>query len=162
MSAEAAFERLVDAAGTWHGTSTLQDPGRRAPETTASDLRVAAVLGARFVRLDYSWSYQGQPQEGSLLVGFDPEARLYSGHWIDTWHMSRKVMALQAVSESSGTMNLRGTYSVPPGPDWGWRIVIEVDALALRLVMFNMWPSGAREDLAVEANYSRATPAPIA
>ena len=82
------------------------------------------VLGGRFVRLDYTWGYQGKPQEGSLLVGFDPQSGEVSGHWIDTWHMGRLVLSLRREAAASGTIAVRGSYAAPPGPDWGWRIEI--------------------------------------
>lgn len=152
---QSIIERLAACAATWHGTSTLQDPGRLAPETTASTLHVTPVLGGRFVRLDYTWSYQGAPQEGSLLVGFVPEEKTVSAHWIDTWHMSRKVMALTGAEASEEMVDVRGSYAAPPGPDWGWRISIAIHPQALRLLMFNIWPDAKREDLAVEARYAR-------
>ena len=44
-------------------------------------LSVTPVLGGRFIRVDYTWGYQGKPQEGALLVGFDPKSGEVSGHW---------------------------------------------------------------------------------
>ena len=35
----------------------------------SSTATVTPVLGGRFIRVDYTWGYQGRPQEGSLLVG---------------------------------------------------------------------------------------------
>jgi hypothetical protein len=53
-------------------------------------------------------------------------------------------------------LSVRGSYAAPPGPDWGWRIEITPDGRTLRIVMFNIWPDGSREDLAAEASYTRA------
>jgi hypothetical protein len=50
-----------------------------------------------------------------------------------------------SVRQQGGAVLVRGSYGVPPGPDWGWTI---------RVVMHNIWPNG-REDLAVEATYTR-------
>jgi hypothetical protein len=108
------------------------------------------------VRLDYTWVYQGQPQEGSLLVGFDPKAGVVSAHWIDTWHMGSAVMACSGKSPGEA-IALRGSNAAPPGPDWGWRIDLTPGADSIRMVMFNILPAelGGREELAVEATYSR-------
>lgn len=52
-------------------------------------------------------------------------------------------------------VDARGTYAAPPGPDWGWRIVIEPESRdGFRMLMFNITPNG-EEALAVQATYSR-------
>jgi len=153
------LDALIACAGSWRGKSTLLDPHNNIAEDSLSDLTVTPVLGGRFVRLDYTWSYQGKPQEGSLLIGFQKKEDLFTGHWIDSFHMGAKVMALQGPGSSASTISLRGSYAAPPGPDWGWRIDLapEEDG-TLRLVMFNVWPEseGGKEELAVEATYTRA------
>jgi hypothetical protein len=150
------LDGLAACAGSWRGTNTLQDPNSNAAEDSASGATVASVLGGRFVRLDYTWSYRGAPQEGSLLIGFDAQADRVTAHWIDTWHMSDKVLACLGPKPSGNTLSVRGSYAAPPGPDWGWRIEITPDGRTLRMVMYNIWPDGSREDLAVEASYARA------
>jgi hypothetical protein len=146
-------ESLAALAGQWAGTSTLYDPHSGKPEASPSALTVTPVLGGRFVRLDYIWAYQGKPQEGSLLVGHDPATGTTSGHWIDTWHMGRAALALTGAG-----LTLRGTYPAPPGPDWGWRIDLTPFAGGLRLTMHNVYPAdlGGKEEIAVEADYTRA------
>src|SRR4051812_34251791 len=110
------IDALTAAAGQWLGTNTLQDPNTGKPEETPSTATVTPVLGGRFIRVDYTWSYQGKPQEGSLLVGFDPESGEVSGHWIDTWHMGRKVLACVGAT-ADGAISVKGSYAAPPGPD---------------------------------------------
>jgi hypothetical protein len=114
-------ETLAALAGNWSGTNTLQDPNTGKPEESPSTVAVTPLLGGRFVRLDYTWGYQGKPQEGSLLVGFEPKTGEVSGHWLDTWHMGRKVLACIRTA-SDGPIAVRGSYAAPPGPDWGWWI----------------------------------------
>jgi hypothetical protein len=167
-----AFEALAACAGSWRGTNTLQDPGSGMSDESTSALTVTPILGDTFVRVAYAWSYQGKPQEGALLVGCEPAARAVSVHWIDTFHVGRTVMkltgALPGVADgglpvetpsldAGDTLSVRGTYAAPPGPDWGWRIDITPDpGPSLRIVMFNIWPDGQREELAVDAIYARA------
>ena len=115
------LDALSACAGSWRGTSTLQDPGTIQPDTSPSDLTVTPVLGGRFVRLDYTWSYQGKPQEGSLLIGFDKGADTVTAHWIDSFHMSNKVMACTGPRPEGRTLSVRGSYAAPPGPDWANR-----------------------------------------
>src|SRR4051794_16574495 len=147
-------ESLAALAGAWCGASTLQDPHTGKPEESPSALAVVPVLGGRFVRLDYTWGYQAQPQEGSLLVGFDGKTGAVSAHWIDTWHLGRAALACAGTSDGE-TITVRGSSPAPPGPDWGWRIDLAPRADAIRVVMFNVFPAelGGKEELAVEANY---------
>ena len=147
-------EALTAVAGHWSGSNTLQDRNTGKPEESPSTVMVTPVLGGRFVRLDYTWGYQGKPQEGSLLVGFDPKSGEVSGHWIDTWHMGRKVLACVGTA-ADGTITVRGSYPAPPGPDWGWRIEIAPGEDALRITHTNIDADGT-EDLAAEGVYSRA------
>lgn len=153
----AGLEPLISCAGAWKGTTILQDPKTNRPDESPGTLRVTPILNDRFVRLEYTWSYDGAPQEGSLLVGFDPNTQTISGHWIDTWHMGHQAMICLGTEPNGGTFTLRGSYAAPPGPDWGWRIEITAAAgvEALRIVMHNIWPEGDRVDPAVEAVYTK-------
>jgi hypothetical protein len=146
---------LAACAGAWQGRNTLHDPSSGKPDESPSDLMVTPMLGRRFVRLDYTWAHQGEPQEGSLLLGFDPKAGEVSGHWIDTWHMGRKVLACSGSIPVGGTISVQGSYAAPPGPDWGWRIEITAEnGETIRIAHFNVEPDG-NEEPAVEAVYSR-------
>jgi hypothetical protein len=146
-------EALTAVAGQWTGSNTLQDPNTGKPEESPSTVTVTPVLGGRFVRLDYTWGYQGKPQEGSLLVGFEPKSGEISGHWNDTWHMGLKGLACVGTA-GGGTIAVRGSYAAPPGPDWGWRIEI-TPGESLRITHTNIDADGT-EDLAVEGVYSRS------
>ena len=147
---------LAACAGRWRGTNTLHDPHTGRPVDTPGTLAVTPVLGGRFVRLDYTWSYDGRPQEGSLLAGFQHEAEVATAHWIDSWHMGEQVMALAGRARADGALAVLGSYAAPEGPDWGWRIeVAPAPGRALRLTMHNLSPGGA-EAPAVEAVYEPA------
>ncbi len=150
------LDSLVACAGRFAGTSRLQDPHAGSPDESPSTVTVTSVLGGRFVRLDYTWAYRGAPQEGSILFGFDAGAGEATAHWIDTWHMSDKVMACRGAVSTDGRFSLRGSYAAPPGPDWGWMIDVAPEGKkVLRIVMHNVTPEGLAE-LAVEAEYARA------
>jgi hypothetical protein len=149
-----ALDRLAAAAGSWRGTSTLQDPHAGITDESASTATVTPVLGGRFVRVDYTWSYQGQAQEGSLLIGFQKKTGMATAHWIDSFHNGDKVMACSGSASDDGTLTVRGSYAAPPGPDWGWRIDVTPGGDTLRIVHHNVWPEG-KEELAVESAYTR-------
>jgi Protein of unknown function (DUF1579) len=157
----ASLDALAALAGTWRGTYELRgDPSF--DSDTPSTAIVTAILGGRFVRIDYSWDEGDQlqengPQEGSLLIGFEPEPEpgIATVTWIDSWHNGRRTMVCPGVGLDSGGVDVRGTYPGGPGnPDWGWRTLIEPAADRWTLTMFNVTPEG-EESLAVRAAYSR-------
>ena len=153
-----ALDRLAACAGRWRGSNRLHDPHTGKPEDTESTAVLATLLSGKFIRLDYTWSYQGAAQEGSLLIGYQSEPGKATAHWIDSWHMAEGVMACEGAVEDDGSIAVRGSYAAPPGPDWGWRIVLRpADGSGLRIVMYNVTPDG-REALAVEATFARAAP----
>ena len=141
--------------GEWSGTSTLwlswlEEPEQRSP----SRLRVAAVANGEFLSFQYSWVYEGE-QEGLLLLGNDNEDGAANAAWVDSWHMSGKIMHCTGEVDGAGATSLRGSYQAPPGPDWGWRIDVSLpEPGALRIEMHNVDPDGS-EELAVRAEYRR-------
>jgi hypothetical protein len=149
-----ALDALIAAAGTWRGTSTLRDPHSGIDDASASTAVVTPVLDGRFVRIDYTWSYGGRPQEGSLLIGFQRTAGVATACWIDCFHNGEKVMVCTGSASGDGTLTVRGSYAAPPGPDWGWRIDVMPGGETLRMVHHNVWPEG-KEELAVESRYTR-------
>ncbi|UCF18622.1 MAG: hypothetical protein JSU87_11815 [Gemmatimonadota bacterium] len=63
------LDKLAKCSGNWLGTNRLHDPTASAPDDSQSTAAVTPVLGGKFIRLDYTWAYRGDPQEGSLLFG---------------------------------------------------------------------------------------------
>ena len=90
-----ALDRLAACAGRWRGSNRLHDPHTGKPEDIESTLVLATLLGGQFIRLEYTWSYQGGAQEGSLLIGYQSEHGKATAHWFDSWHMSEGVMVCE-------------------------------------------------------------------
>jgi hypothetical protein len=147
-------EDLAVCAGSWRGSNVLEDPHSGRPEESAATATVTPLLGGRFARIDYTWGYQGKPQEGSLLLGPDEETGVVRGYWFDSWHQSGKIMLFEGPKPSGEPLSLRGSYPAPPGPDWGWRIELSPSGSRLVMRMFNVTPDG-QEQRAVEAAFSR-------
>lgn len=148
------LQPLIDLAGQWQGPSVLQDPSNNLKDESTSTATITSIVGGRFVRIDYTWAYNGKPQEGSFLIGLVRSTGVLTMHWIDSFHMSDVVMACQGTINEAGTIDVRGSYAAPPGPDWGWRTVFTLAPDTIRMVMYNIWPEG-KEELAVEAVYRR-------
>ena len=148
---------LIASAGQWAGKNRLMDPHTNSVDESPGTAIVTPGLGDRSVRIDYTWAYHGSPQEGSLLIGYDASRGLIASQWIDSWHMGDKAMACEGPVVAGEPISVRGSYAAPAGPDWGWRIIVAIKDQRLQVAMHNITPDG-REDVAVEAEYSRATP----
>lgn len=140
--------------GRWAGRKLLRQSWQPEPESESpSTLHVAPVARGRFVELTYTWEYQGEPQEGLLLVGVDEEAN--EGAWVDSWHQSRAIMVCRSITGGAAALTLLGSYPAGEGGDWGWRITLDlVEDDRLRIEMHNISPDGD-EELAVRADYER-------
>ena len=62
-------------------------------------------------------------------------------------------MRCRGIVDDQGVTSVLGSNAAPPGPDWGWRIVLSPGE-PLKMTMYNIWPNG-KEELAVEAMYAR-------
>lgn len=143
------------AAGHWQGTNVLQNPMTGTPEQSPTTATIAVLLGGKFVRMDYTWVFEGQEQTGSLLFGYEGDTATLTAQWIDSWHMGDKVMSCRGTIAETNRYTVQGAYHVPDSPDWGWRITITIPAeQQLHLVMYNIAPTGEAY-LAVEADYQR-------
>jgi hypothetical protein len=142
--------------GQWTGRKHLWLEAQPTPDTTSeSTLVVVPAARGKFLRLEYQWQHDGAAQEGLLLLGNANDRQLATAAWVDSWHMSGRLMACQGSVDGQGAVSLLGSYEVPLGPDWGWRIGITlVGPTDLRIVMHNISPEGNRE-LAVRADYRR-------
>lgn len=143
--------------GAWQGRKRLWMEGESGPVfTSASRLVVTPVAKGSYLSLAYSWAFDGKPQEGLLIVGNDNNAQTASAAWGDSFHMNAKLMLCEGGVEAPGVVTLNGRYEAPPGPDWGWRITLDLPAAdGLRIVMHNI-ESGGTAHLAVQADFTRA------
>jgi hypothetical protein len=146
---------LTEYSGQWRGTNRLHDPNTGSPADSPTTATITPMLDGKFVRVDYTWRYQDTPQAGSWLIGYEAEARVLTGHWIDSWHMGDKVMACRGSSADERTFSLLGSFAAPPGPDWGWRTVFALGEEAWSMIMTLISPEG-EEYPAVEAHYTAA------
>lgn len=82
--------------GNWIGVNLL-----RLSWLTPSDyhspsrLSVQPVANGKFLTFTYTWSQENIAQEGVILLGYDPQQKMATAAWVDSWHMSSKVMFCQ-------------------------------------------------------------------
>lgn len=147
---------VSDLEGEWTGINRLwltpNDPARES-ETNA---RVGLAAGGAFVAFRYTWADRGEPQDGVFLLRISTEPGDLAMVWIDSWHTGGKFMEFEHEGAREGRLSVRGSYSAPPGPDWGWRIVLCSESQeGLRILMYNIAPDGD-EALAVDTRYHRS------
>lgn len=147
------FDKLTD---NWRGKNSLYLSWiENSPFVSESNASVAFSAQGKFLKIEYDWIYEGKKQDGLILLGTDTKSVLIKAFWIDSWHMSDKLLISEGIKEADESVNLKGFYQVPDHPDWGWRTVIESENETLfKITMYNVTPEGT-EDLAVEAIYER-------
>lgn len=147
--------QLAELAGEWSGPSQLwihpDDPMHESHSTA----QIGQLARGQFVTIDYTWAFEGEPQEGLIVFGLGPDAHSASAVWFDSWHMANQVMVMRP-EYLADKVALHGSYAAPSGPDWGWRIELESsDQTSWTLRMFNILPDG-RAFPAVLTVYERA------
>jgi hypothetical protein len=104
--------------------------------------------------MDYTWSYDDEPQQGSILFGWEVKKRLVTAVWVDSWHMGDRVMTCTGTADRRGAIVVRGSYAVRGSREWGWRTLIRPSpGRSIRMLMYNVSPPG-KEELAVEATFA--------
>ncbi len=150
-------ETLTHLEGAWHGSGRLWfDPS--APPHAEFEATATITTAARrnVLAIAYGWSYEGEPQEGLLIVGLSTERGIVEASWVDSWHMADQFMACQGADDSTGVVSVLGYYPAPPGPDWGWRTDIQPIAEAQwRLTMYNVPPDNTGDAKAFEILFER-------
>ncbi|HEY0733945.1 MAG TPA: DUF1579 family protein [Herpetosiphonaceae bacterium] len=147
------LEELFTLAGAWAGTNRLWLPPAEEAYESPTTAALSPIVGGKFVQLSYTWAFEGEAQEGVLLIGHEPENGAVTVVWADSWHMGNKFMICQGQIEDERIV-VRGSWSVESGPDWGWRIELDTEDVQLRMRMYVVEPAGD-EALGVEAIYTR-------
>ncbi len=106
-------------------------------------LRSAGAITISAQQVEIDWSFKGKPHHGVMKLS--AEGTKASCHWVDSWHMEAGMDLVGTWSE--GLLNVRGTYPAGDGPDWGWRIEVDLRSPELAVLrMYNIWPSGREDD----------------
>ena len=146
---------LADLIGHWRGTNRLWLSPADPVHESGSTMLVAPAAQGRFITLQYTWDYEGDPQDGLLLLGVKPHPEALKAVWMDSWHMQDKYMLCEETNGEQGEIFLTGSYAVPPGLDWGWKIeIIPQLPDEFQLLMYNLSPEGTSH-LAVQTGFIR-------
>lgn len=152
MSVSEALGKLV---GDWKGSNRLHVPWLEPPANeTESNAVVSLKTQGKTLCIEYTWSYEGAPQDGIMLVSQDAKSDAVTMILTDSWHLSHAFMESKGTASENGSVNVKGYYSVPDHPDWGWRTEIVPGENEFRFVMYNVSPEGD-EEIAVEGDFTR-------
>jgi hypothetical protein len=147
--------KLSNLVGSWKGTNRLHTPWLPVKlQKSESAAVVRSKMNGQFLSIEYTWAFEGDEQEGMLVVGCDSKSDAVQAVWTDSWHSKDILMLCNGTMGDDGVLSVTGQYSVPENPDWGWRTEIIPGDETFRYVMYNVSPDGV-EDLAVETEFSR-------
>jgi len=154
MSIPAGFEQLV---GRWQGTSKLwlsEDPAPTATSESTATVEVSSKVG--YVSIAYTWAFEGNTQEGILLVATHGQSGEAEGVWRDSFHTGDRFMVSKGNAPKPGEVDVLTSYAAPSGPPWGWRTILTVkDENSFEITMLNI-PAGEPEMPAYTNTYRRA------
>ena len=149
--------QIVAASGTWKGRSKLHLswlPEDQRISDSDSELQVQIDFQVTYATLSYSWIYQGNRQEGTMLIAGKPDAGEVQIAWCDSWHQDSAVLHLYGEPTETG-IKTKGTYA-GEGEIWGWTITLNLTGDVLYLEMENVTPNGEAE-WAVRGEYLRSS-----
>jgi hypothetical protein len=148
------FANLI---GEWTGQNSLwlrpDSPAFESP-TSAT---IGAVAGGKVVTVNYTWTHEGEAQDGLILLAVDAAEAIHMA-WCDSFHMDDKIMDLAGRVDGE-VIAATGSYSIPGSEPWGWRVELEqINPESFQLRMYNLLPAsmGGIEALAVRADYVRS------
>lgn len=147
--------QLTSIVGQWGSKNRLwfspEDPAHESDGTAL----VVPVAQGRFLTIQYTWAFDGAPQDGLLLIGCESGAEAVKAVWVDSFHMQDQSMACAGIVNADGGILLKGNYAAPPDENWGWWINVQATGDdAFQIVMHNVTPQG-QALLAVESIYTR-------
>jgi hypothetical protein len=146
-------DALHTMAGHWVGTKTVVLPNEP-DRTSPAEATVTVARGGRSAAIAYRWAFEDAPQDGLMAAVLGHDETHVALAFIDSWHMAGDIMLCRGTVNAAGTIDVRGAYAVPDSPDWGWRIVLEMQQGQLRVTMYNVAPSG-EEFTGVVAQFTR-------
>lgn len=148
--------RLSELVGNWDGTNRLHLSWMPNPlHESRSTAVVRERIGRQCLEIAYTWEYEGKPHEGVIILSGSPKTDGIKAVWTDSWHSANVLMTCEGTVDESGRVSVKGSYSVPDHPDWGWRTDIIPGDGTFEYVMYNVSPEGV-EELAVETVFSKA------
>ncbi|HEY0333074.1 MAG TPA: DUF1579 domain-containing protein [Stenotrophomonas sp.] len=146
-------EQLV---GTWDTRQSMWMDEKAPPQTSTGRSVQTAILGGRQIRIDFKGQFEGQPFEGTGLMGYDNAAGHYVSTWTDTM-ITGITVGQGSYDAAKRTYTIHNQMSDPmhPGQTTKMREVLQViDKDHLVQEMFE--PRGGKEVRTLRIEYARA------
>ncbi len=148
-------EKLSNLAGSWSGTNKLNLSWMPDPvKESASTATVSHRVNGQCLEIAYTWESEGEKQEGLIFLNASGKTDSIKAFWTDSWHSKDVLMECNGTVSENGSVNIKGHYSVPDHPDWGWRTEIVPNGNSFKYLMYNVSPGGV-EEWAVETEFTR-------
>jgi hypothetical protein len=148
-------EKLASLVGEWKCTNRLnfgdEHPVLESPGTAT----VVTRVGGQCLEIAYTWSFEGKPQEGVILMDKNGKTSEAAASWTDTFHYANSLMHCLGTWDENGKVSVTGSYAAGDGPDWHWRTEIIPSDDSFKYLMINISPDGD-EQWAVEMDFTRA------
>ena len=149
-------ETLGKLVGNWAGSNRLHVPWMEPPiKESASTAAVSLKTQGKVLSIEYTWTFDGDPQDGIMLISQDPKSETATMIYTDSWHLGHTFMECKGTADENGNLNFKGFYAVPDHPDWGWRTEIIPGDDSFQFKVYNVTPEG-EESIAVEGDFTRA------
>jgi hypothetical protein len=143
-SSNDALSKLAGTQWVGKGELWLDKLGNEAHESGCTLTMDAAVVGS----FSYTWSYEGKPQLGSVVLSDGGVV------WTDTWHQPTPKKC-SVLADSWALLAAYYTFSAGSGPDWGWRLALAQrpsGELVLQMTVIKPW---GEENRAVRMVFTR-------
>jgi len=143
-------------AGTWTTRQSMWMDEKAPPQVSAGKAVQTAILGGRQIRIDFTGQFEGQPFEGTGLMGYDNVAGRYVSLWTDTM-ITGFMIGHGTYDAGKRTYTIHNEMSDPmhPGKAWPTREVLQVvDKDHLVQEMFET--RGGKEVRTLRIEYTRA------
>ena len=108
-----ALSKLAGTHWTGNGELWLDKLGNEAHKSPCTLTVDPAVVGS----FSYTWSHEGKPQSGSVVL------RDGGVVWSDTWHQPTPTQCT-VLADSWALLAAHYTFSMGGGPKWGWRLAL--------------------------------------
>jgi len=149
-------QKLSGLVGEWKGTNRLHTTWMPVKlHKSDSSAAVRSKMNEQFLTIEYAWAFEGEKQEGLLILGCDSKSDAVQAVWTDSWHSKDTLMLCNGTIDNDGRISVVGSYAVPEHPDWGWRTEIIPGENSFRYAMYNITPEG-EEEIAVETDFTRS------
>jgi hypothetical protein len=145
--------------GAYAGTNRLWLDPSAPPAESATTLTAGTTAQGKFLTLAYTWSHEGAPHDGLMVVGQNPEGGVVQVSWVDSFHTAEKIMSFDGVINPDGSIVVKGSYTMEGYGTWGWHItLLPPTGDSFTLKMDNIDPDGTHYP-AVEGVYKRTSSA---